>query len=211
MSAWVGLGEGLGLGLASSLQCAGACAPIAVCMTLSPDGERVGWGPLVAFLVGRAGGYLLFVALVALVGLAFVGTGWLTAACGALTTALGILLALHALRLSVPTARLCMLMDRYRVARGTPWLTGIIVGLSPCPTLFLLATSVIGASSPATGAAAIVAFVLATTGLMLAVAMAGRGLLGGRLAGIARAAALLLAIWFAAKGMAMLIAPGTDT
>lgn len=209
MNSWIGVGEGLGLGLATGLHCVGACAPLAISLTLPAEGgSAAGWRPLAAFLAARAGGYAAFVGLAAVTGLALADTPWLAMVSGGMGVVVGAVLALHALRLSVPSARPCAMAERWGVARGTPWIMGVLVGVSPCPPLLLLAASLMDASNGAAGLAAVGAFLAATTALMLAAAWAGRGLLRGRLAGFARAMTLVVALWFMAKGVGALSSSG---
>ncbi len=199
------LGEGLLLGIAASGHCLGLCAPALAPLVVDRGEAGTGpWRAMGAFLLCRLLGYAIVVTVAMSVGSALPDTTWVRRLAGGSMMVLAVLMIALGLRLNVPELRFCRWAEQWRMLERAPCALGLLIGLSPCPPLLLVCVRLAGGGEPAASVAFALAFVAATTALTAGIGLLGCRPVARRIAGFARAAALLSGLWFAAQAVTVL-------
>lgn len=208
MTPGAALAEGALLGLASTGHCLGVCGPALLPLVTTAAERGVNpWRTALSFQGGRATGYALVLLGAAVVGYEVGEARWAQHLTAWSLIALSLALAVWALVANLPELKLCRLVERWEPLARAPLALGVLVGLSPCPPLLLVAAAVARSDGLAVASVTALSFVLATTVPALALGALGVGRFGRSLGGVGRAAALLSSVWFLAQGVTALPGP----
>jgi sulfite exporter TauE/SafE len=132
------------LGLSTGLVCMATCAPALIPVLIGEKSATTHnrYQAFVYFLSGRLIAYMLVGVLASLLGQTFLPriSGRLN---GIIFICLGLLLVLFAVMNGFPHLSFCHLIASHWPGRHVPLITGLLLGLSPCPPFIAAITDVV--------------------------------------------------------------------
>lgn len=193
--------DGLLLGVANTVSCLGACAPLLFPYLLSE--ERNNLFPLLYFMAGRLAAYMFFAVCAGWAGIYFGGRiDYRVYA--ALMIALSLWMILFALGRFTAGTRLCGWISKGFSGNSFPFAAGFVVGVNLCPP-FLLGLARTLEMRSVTGAVVFFSgFYIGSSAWMIPLLFSG-AITRNRYVRIAgQAAALIAGLWYLNKGIAVL-------
>lgn len=189
--------EGASLGLGSAFFCLGACLPtllpyfVAEARAALRDNLRL----LGQFIGGRLIGYLIFGAVLGMVGGAtrnilssnVLGVTFLVAS---------LLLIAYGLKATLPWPHFCQRLQKLAGGPQVPFLLGLVTGTNVCPPFLAGAARVLERGSAAFGILYFLSFFLATLVYLVPLVLTGKLGKFQKLREVARLVLILTGIWF---------------
>lgn len=205
--------QGFVLGISTGIYCICACTPVLLPIIIA-DGKSIGnsFRMVMQYLVGRMSAYTLVGALTIALGQRMTSctAGRMMAAIALI--ALAVILMVHALKVNFPQLRICSFQPQTHVLKllskasmNIPFIAGFVVGMNACPPVLIAYTFALTTWHVLTSLTFLGSFLAGTALLALPTSFAW--LLGKlpSLKGMAQAAILLSALWFASHGIAIIV------
>ncbi|MCS7254274.1 MAG: sulfite exporter TauE/SafE family protein [Armatimonadota bacterium] len=210
MNIFVMMLQGFVLGISTGVYCVCGCIP-ALLPFIVAEGKSMkhSFNMVMQYLAGRLVAYTLLGTLTLILGrqIASHSVGRVIVAI-ALVTLAAILMA-HGLRVNFPQLCICNLKLHTRIlgvlskaSLSIPFLAGFAIGTNACPPILLALTYALTTEHILTSVAFLTLFFVGTAFFALPISLAWLAGKVPSLRGVAEAALLLSAIWFASQGIA---------